>query len=171
MLSFRTRHLTVAPRNDEAGTNVAAMITATSVRLEQLNAAHADDFVAALAGIYEHSPWVAGAVAGQRPFASLASLNDAMAAAVRAAPPAQRLALIERHPDLAGKAARTGDITAESKSEQGGAGLDRLSDAEYALFAQLSEAYLQKFHIPFIVCVRRHTKKPILRRYKRRLQN
>jgi 2-oxo-4-hydroxy-4-carboxy-5-ureidoimidazoline decarboxylase len=171
MLSFRTRHLTVAPRNDEAGTNVAAMIIATSVRLEQLNAAHADDFVAALAGIYEHSPWVAGAVAGQRPFASLASLNDAMAAAVRAAPPAQRLALIELHPDLAGKAARAGNVTAESKSEQGGAGLERLSDAEYTLFAQLSDAYRQTFHIPFIVCVRRHTKESILRQYQRRLQN
>src|SRR5258708_18813657 len=126
------------------------MITATSVRLEQLNAAHPDDFVAALAGIYEPSPWVAGAVAGQRPFASLASLNDAMAAAVRAAPPAQRLALIELHPDLAGKAARAGNVTAESKSEQGGAGLERLSDAEYTLFAQLSDAYRQTFHIPFI---------------------
>jgi 2-oxo-4-hydroxy-4-carboxy-5-ureidoimidazoline decarboxylase len=147
------------------------MIAATSVRLEQLNIAPADDFVAALAGIYEHSPWVAGAVAGQRPFASLASLNDAMAAAVRAAPPAQRLSLIELHPDLGGKAARSGDITAESKSEQGGAGLDRLSDAQYALFAQLSDAYRQKFHIPFIVCVRRHTKESILRQYQRRLQN
>src|SRR5258708_30806428 len=98
MLSFRTRHLTVAPRNDEAGTNVAAMITATSVRLEQLNAAHADDFVAALAGIYEHSPWVAGAVAGQRPFASLASLNDAMAAAGPAAPPLPTLPLVQIPP-------------------------------------------------------------------------
>jgi 2-oxo-4-hydroxy-4-carboxy-5-ureidoimidazoline decarboxylase len=147
------------------------MVIATSVHLEQLNVAPTDDFVAALAGVYEHSPWVAGAVAGQRPFASLASLNDAMAAAVRAAPSAQRLALIELHPDLAGKAARTGVITAESKSEQGGAGLDRLSDAEYALFTQLSDAYRQKFHIPFIVCVRRHTKESILRQYQRRLQN
>jgi 2-oxo-4-hydroxy-4-carboxy-5-ureidoimidazoline decarboxylase len=141
------------------------------MRLEHLNAAAADDFVAALASIYEHSPWVAAAVAGQRPFASLASLNAAMAESVRAAPPAQRLALIELHPDLAGKAARAGNITAVSKSEQGGAGLDRLSDAEYALFQQLSDAYRQKFHIPFIVCVRRHTKESILWQYERRLQN
>ena len=147
------------------------MITTTSVRLEQLNDANANDFVAALASIYEHSPWVAAAIAGQQPFESLASLNAAMAAAVRAAPPAQRLALIERHPDLAGKAARTGNITAESKSEQGGAGLDRLSDSEYTLFRHLSDAYRQKFHIPFIVCVRRHTKDSILRQYERRLQN
>jgi 2-oxo-4-hydroxy-4-carboxy-5-ureidoimidazoline decarboxylase len=147
------------------------MITAMSVPLEQLNAANMDDFVATLGSVYEHSPWVAAAVAGQRPFASLASLNAAMAAAVRAAPPAQRLALIELHPDLAGKGVRAGDITAESKSEQGGAGLDRLSDTEYALFQQLSEAYRQKFTIPFIVCVRRHTKDSILRQYERRLQN
>ncbi len=147
------------------------MITTTSVRLEQLNAANTEDFVTALASVYEHSPWVAAAVAGQRPFESLASLNAAMAAAVQAASPAQRLALIERHPDLAGKAARAGHITAESKFEQGGAGLDRLSDTEYALFQRLSEAYRQKFRIPFIVCVRRHTRDSILRQYERRLQN
>jgi 2-oxo-4-hydroxy-4-carboxy-5-ureidoimidazoline decarboxylase len=130
-----------------------------------------DEFVAALASVYEHSPWVAAAVAGQRPFASLDSLNTAMAAAVRATSPAQRLALIELHPDLAGNAARAGNMTAESKSEQGGAGLDRLSDTEYALFQQLNEAYRQKFAFPFIVCVRRHTKDSILRQYERRLQN
>lgn len=142
-----------------------------NVPLEQLNAASTDDFVATLASVYEHSPWVAEAIAGQRPFASLASLHAAMVAAVRAAPPARRLALIELHPDLAGKAVRTDDITAASKSEQGGAGLDRLSDTEYALFERLNEAYRRKFAIPFIVCVRRHTKDSILAQYERRLQN
>src|SRR5215471_7968571 len=147
------------------------MITATSVRLEQLNAANTDDFAAALATIYECSPWVAAAVAARRPFESLASLNAAMTAAVRAAPPAQKLALIELHPDLAGKAARAGEMTTESKSEQGSVGLDRLSDTEYVLFQRLSDAYRQKFRIPFIVCVRRHTKDSIVRQYERRLQN
>jgi 2-oxo-4-hydroxy-4-carboxy-5-ureidoimidazoline decarboxylase len=141
------------------------------VRLERLNAAPADDFVAALAGIYEHAPWVAAAVAGLRPFASLASLNAAMIAAVRAAPPDRKLALIEGHPDLAGKAARAGDLTAESKSEQGGAGLDRLSEADYARFHRLNDAYREKFRIPFIVCVRRHTRDSILGQFERRLQN
>jgi 2-oxo-4-hydroxy-4-carboxy-5-ureidoimidazoline decarboxylase len=146
-------------------------LTAASVPLERLNAASADDFAAALAGIYEHSPWVAAAVAGQRPFGSLASLHAAMTAAVRTALADRRLALIEGHPDLAGKAARAGAITAESKSEQGGAGLDRLSDEEYARFHRLNDAYRAKFHIPFIVCVRRHTRDSILRQYERRLEN
>jgi 2-oxo-4-hydroxy-4-carboxy-5-ureidoimidazoline decarboxylase len=146
-------------------------MTASRIPLDQLNAASTDDFVSALAGIYEHSPWVAAAIAGQRPFASLAALNGAMAAAVRAASSAQRLALIEGHPDLAGKAARAGEMTAESTSEQGGAGLDRLSEDEYARFHVLNSAYREKFHFPFIICVRRHTRDSILRQYERRLQN
>lgn len=146
-------------------------MTAARVSLEHLNAASADDFVAALAGIYEHSPWVAQAVAGQRPFASLKSLHAAMAEAVRGAPPTQRLTLIALHPDLAGKAAQAGEITAESKSEQGGAGLDRLSKAEYGRFHMLNDAYREKFGFPFVICVRRHTRDSILRQYERRLMN
>ncbi len=146
-------------------------MTTAGVHLEHLNAASADDFVATLATIYEHSPWVAAAVAGQRPFASLASLNAAMVSAVRAAPLAQRLALIKLHPDLAGKAERAGAMTAESKAEQGGVGLDRLSETEYARFHQLNGAYREKFDFPFIICVRRHTRDSILRQYERRLQN
>jgi 2-oxo-4-hydroxy-4-carboxy-5-ureidoimidazoline decarboxylase len=146
-------------------------MTAARVPLEQLNAASADDFVAALAGIYEHSPWVAAAVAGQRPFVSLAALDAAMAAAVRTASPEQQLALVALHPDLAGKAARAGAMTAESISEQGGAGLDRLSKTEYARFHHLNDAYREKFRFPFILCVRRHTRDSILRQYERRLQS
>ncbi len=146
-------------------------MTTAGVHLEHLNAASADDFVAALANIYEHSPWVAAAVAGQRPFASLASLNAAMVSAVRASPPAQRLALVKLHPDLAGKAARAGAMTAESTAEQGGAGLDRLSETGYERFHQLNDAYRKKFDFPFIICVRRHTRDSILRQYERRLQN
>jgi 2-oxo-4-hydroxy-4-carboxy-5-ureidoimidazoline decarboxylase len=145
------------------------MITATGVSLEQLNAASAHDFVAALGGVYERSPWVAAAVAGQRPFAMLASLNAAMVAAVRAASPEQRRALIELHPDLA--ALRIGNLTAESKSEQGGAGLDALSESDYARFQRLRDAYRQKFGMPFIICVRRHTRGSILRQYEQRLQS
>jgi 2-oxo-4-hydroxy-4-carboxy-5-ureidoimidazoline decarboxylase len=146
-------------------------MSAGRVSLDDLNAASAGDFISAFAGIYEHSPWVAAAVAGKRPFASLAALDAAMAAAVRTSPPGQRLALVGVHPDLAGKAARAGELTAASISEQGGAGLDRLSEAEYARFHRLNDAYHEKFHFPFIVCVRRHTKESILRQFERRLQN
>ena len=115
-----------------------------TVSLESLNAADEAGFVAALGNIYEHAPWVAQAVCGQRPFSTLAGLHDAMMAAVRAAPADRRLALIKGHPDLADKAARAGLLTADSKAEQTSAGLDRLSEAEFAQFHRLNDAYREK---------------------------
>jgi len=143
----------------------------TTVTLASLNAADKASFVAALGDIYEHAPWVAEAVHGRRPFASLAALHEAMIAAVREASVEERVALLKGHPDLAGKAARAGTMTADSKAEQASAGLDRLSEAEYAAFHRHNDAYRKKFGIPFIVCVRRHSKDSILRQFERRLQN
>jgi 2-oxo-4-hydroxy-4-carboxy-5-ureidoimidazoline decarboxylase len=141
----------------------------TTHTLESLNNASPADFTAALGDIYEHSPWVAEAVNAQRPFATLTALHEAMAQAVRAAPADAQFALIKAHPDLAGKAVLAGTLTADSTSEQASAGLDRLSDAEYARFHQLNNAYQAKFGFPFIVSVRRHTKDSILRQFERRL--
>ncbi|KQY97355.1 OHCU decarboxylase [Pseudolabrys sp. Root1462] len=141
----------------------------TPITLDQLNALSATDFTAALADIYEHSPWVAEAAAKQRPFATLNALHEAMVAAVKAAPDDARMKLIAAHPDLAGKAARAGSLTRDSTDEQMSAGLDRLSEADYARFHKLNDAYKAKFGIPFIVCVRRHTKDSILDEFERRL--
>jgi 2-oxo-4-hydroxy-4-carboxy-5-ureidoimidazoline decarboxylase len=142
-----------------------------TLSLANLNIATNAEFVAALGHIYERAPWVAEAVAAQRPFDTLAALHEAMSEAVRSAPADQGLALIKGHPDLAGKAARATTMTADSKAEQASAGLDRLSDAEFAEFHRLNNAYRTKFGIPFIVCVRRHTKDSILRQFERRLRN
>jgi 2-oxo-4-hydroxy-4-carboxy-5-ureidoimidazoline decarboxylase len=141
------------------------------VALGSLDAADEATFVAALGEVYEHAPWVAQAVWRQRPFATLAALHEAMMAAVRAAPAEQRLTLIRGHPDLAGKAARAGAMTAHSQAEQASAGLERLSEAEFAQFHRLNGAYREKFGIPFIICARRHGKDSILQQFERRLQN
>lgn len=139
--------------------------------LDNLNGAGRSTFVADLGDIYEHAPWVAEAVADLRPFATLAALHEAMTAAVAKSPPAQRLALIQGHPDLAGKAARAGTLTADSTAEQASAGLNHLSEQEFSDFHRLNEAYKSKFGIPFIVCVRRHAKDSILRQFRLRLSN
>ncbi len=143
----------------------------SSTSLDQLNALSEADFTAALADIYERSPWVARSVAAKRPFATLADLHDAMIAAVRTAPAEMQLTLIKMHPDLAGKAASAGALTADSTSEQMSAGLDRLSEVEFARFQQFNDAHQAKFGIAFIVCVRRHTKDSILREFDRRLMH
>jgi 2-oxo-4-hydroxy-4-carboxy-5-ureidoimidazoline decarboxylase len=143
----------------------------TSYSLDTLNAANEADFAAALGDIYEHSPWVAKAASRGRPFATLLALHEAMKAAVMAVPAETRLVLVKAHPDLAGKAARAGALTADSTDEQASVGLDRLTDAEFARFHRLNDAYQTKFGIPFIVCVRRHTKDSILRQFERRLEH
>ncbi|MDP3842605.1 MAG: allantoate amidohydrolase [Oxalobacteraceae bacterium] len=118
--------------------------------LAQLNACNATTFVALLHGIYEHSPWVAQRAAAQRPFATLAALKLALQDAVSSATEAEQLCLIRAHPELAGTAA----LTAQSNSEQAGAGLQHCSPAELAALQQLNADYQAKFGFPFIVAVK-----------------
>jgi 2-oxo-4-hydroxy-4-carboxy-5-ureidoimidazoline decarboxylase len=98
-------------------------------------------------------------------------LFDAMKAVVDQTAPELRLALIRGHPDLANKTQRAAGLTAESSAEQSGAGLDRLSDAEFEAFERVNSAYRTKFGFPYIVCARRHTRDSILRDFERRLPN
>ncbi len=140
-------------------------------RLADLNACSTDDFVAALANVFEYSPWIAERAAAARPFAGVTQLFEAMTAAVDQAAPERRLALIRAHPDLADKTQRAEGLTAESSGEQNSVGLDRLSDAEYEAFGRVNDAYRAKFGFPYIVCVRRQTKDSILRDFERRLPN
>jgi 2-oxo-4-hydroxy-4-carboxy-5-ureidoimidazoline decarboxylase len=139
--------------------------------LSELNACGKDDFVAALANIFEYSPWIAEQAAAARPFAGVRQLFDAMKAEVDRAPFELRLALIKAHPDLANKTQRAAGLTAESDAEQNSLGLDRLSDAEYEAFERVNNAYRAKFGFPYIVSVRRHTKDSVLRDFERRLPN
>ena len=128
------------------------------ISLEQLNSGARAEFVAALGDIFEHSPWVPEVAAAGRPFATLAELYESLKAALLKAGADRQLAVITAHPDLAGKAARAGTLTPELTAEQASAGLDRLSETEYATFHRLNEAYKARFGFPFIICVRRHTK-------------
>lgn len=139
--------------------------------LDRLNALDMADFVAALAGIFERSPWVAEGVVARRPFASIEALHEAMVDVVRRAPIERQLALLRAHPDLAGKEAREGTLTAESRSEQRGAGLDRFSAQQMATIARNNAAYRRRFGFPFIVCVRNYSRDEIFAEFEARLQN
>ena len=139
--------------------------------LDALNKADRQIFTAAVGEVMELAPWVAEETFAKRPFAGISALYQTMTDAVRNAPPERRQALISGHPDLAGKAAREGNLTADSAAEQAAAGLDKLSEQEFANFHRLNDAYRQKFAMPFIICVRRHGKQSILREFERRLKN
>jgi len=140
-------------------------------RLSDLNICSKDDFVAALANVFEYSPWIAEQAAALRPFAGVHALFAAMRSVVDRAPEELLIALIRAHPDLANKTQRAAGLTAESHAEQNSAGLDRLSDAEFTAFERVNNAYRAKFGFPYVVCVRRHTRDSVLRDFERRLPN
>ncbi len=136
--------------------------------LDEINAAPAGEFVAALGKVFEDAPWVAETVAPARPFATVAALHEAMLATMRAAPADLLLAFLRGHPELAGAAAKAGTLGADSTSEQAGLGLERPADDAETL-AAMNAGYLEKFGFPFIVCVRRHTRASVLSEFRRRL--
>jgi len=139
------------------------------VKLADVNAMSHVAFVATLGGIFEHSPWVADRAYNARPFASVGGLHEAMTRAVREAPAALQLALIRAHPELAGKAAGRGELTADSTSEQSGAGLTQCTPDEFARLAALNAAYNENFGFPFILAVRGRDRAAILREFARRV--
>lgn len=131
-------------------------------------------FVAAFGDVFEHSPWIAEAAfeRGVRADADHAEgLHRALCAILREAPAEAQRALIEAHPDLAGRLARAGRLTAESSREQASAGLDRLTDRERARFTALNEAYQTRFGFPFVMAIKGRSKAEILAAFERRLEN
>jgi 2-oxo-4-hydroxy-4-carboxy-5-ureidoimidazoline decarboxylase len=140
---------------------------AAPIKLDELNRMDANAFTAALAHVFEHAPWVAARTAAARPFASRAALHDAMVHMVGTASRTEQMDLIRGHPELAGKAAVS--LTADSAREQQGAGLDRLSQAEYDRFHALNTAYRAKFGFPFIMAVKGRGKDEILAGFAARL--
>jgi 2-oxo-4-hydroxy-4-carboxy-5-ureidoimidazoline decarboxylase len=121
-----------------------------------------DAFVTRFGGVFEATPWIAGAAWDGGPYETVAALHGAMVAAMEGAPRGARLALIRAHPDLAGKAAISGELTLESAGEQAAARLDRLTAAQHADLLRLTGAYRERFGFPFVVCAREHTADSII---------
>ena len=139
--------------------------------IEEVNRMDHGEFVSRFGAVFERSPWVAEGAWERRPFDGLDGLHGSFVRTIRDAPEDWRVALIRAHPDLAGKAALAGELTAESANEQASAGLDRLSPEEYERFHRLNAAYREKFDLPYVVCVRDNTKETIFAGAERRLAN
>jgi beta-ureidopropionase / N-carbamoyl-L-amino-acid hydrolase len=145
------------------------------MKLDDLNNASAADFVALLDGTYEHSPWIAERAAASRPYLTLAALKVALARVVREASVDEQLGLIRAHPELAGKAAVAGELTAESTNEQQKAGLTACTPEEFAKLHKLNADYNARFGFPFILAVRGprgtgFTRAEIIATFERRLR-
>ena len=136
-----------------------------------LNAADRATFVAAVGFAFEHSPWIAAAAWDRRPFAGLEELHAAMVEVVANAPEERRAGLVAAHPDLAGRLAREGRLTAASRGEQAAAGLDRLTPEQHARFDAANAAYRARFGFPFVICAREHDTDSILAELEQRARN
>lgn len=129
-------------------------------------------FVEHFGDIYEHSPWIAeltwdaGLDSAQDTPEGLA---EAMAKVLVNAPPQRQLAVIRAHPDLAGKAAKSGELSTASTREQAGAGLDQCNEEEYARFHRYNEAYKARFGFPFVMAVKGSDRHQILAAFETRL--
>jgi 2-oxo-4-hydroxy-4-carboxy-5-ureidoimidazoline decarboxylase len=142
--------------------------------LADVNAMDGARFSAVFGKVYEHSPWIAERAFSARPaggFASRAQLHAALVATVHAATEDEQVALLRAHPELAGKEAAAGTMTAESVSEQSVAGLTALSRAEVESLRALNGEYLAKFGFPFIIVARNNTKAAIFGTLASRLHN
>jgi 2-oxo-4-hydroxy-4-carboxy-5-ureidoimidazoline decarboxylase len=128
-------------------------------------------FVAALEGIFEHSPWVAQRAWGMRPFATREALLAALCSVVGQASHEEQMSLVCAHPELAGKAAVRGELTEESTREQASARLDACTPQEFARLQELNAAYREKFGFPFIIAVRGLDRVQIIEQFGARLAN
>lgn len=133
-----------------------------------------EDFVSAFADIYEHSPWVAEktwALYHDAPTDTVEDLHAAMSNVLLSADHQAQLALINAHPDLAGKAAVQGQLTAASTGEQSGAGIHLCTPAEFQRFTELNDAYKVKFGFPFIMAVKGSNRHQILAAFETRIHH
>jgi len=133
-----------------------------------------DAFVAAFGGIFEHSPWIAEAAFQSETgptHDNAAGVHQRLVRVFRAANDEQRLGVLNAHPDLAGKLAAAGKLTAESTAEQAGAGLDMLTDQERETFQALNAEFVARHGFPFIIAVKDNDKASILAAFKRRIDN
>ena len=138
--------------------------------LAELNGLDARAFVAALGGVFEHSPWVAERTYISRPFESVDALHRRMVETVQRASEPEQLALLRAHPELAGKAAIGGELTPESTHEQASAGLGACTPEEFARINELNRRYNERFGFPFILAVRGLDRRRILDEFARRVE-
>lgn len=117
-------------------------------------------------------PEAAVFVSALSPFHSLKTLIHGFEVYLGSLDAHDKLLVLRHHPDLAGKIAESGGLSAESQEEQKQAGLDTLTNAQKKELTVLNEKYKEKFGFPFVVCVRETNKlEAILQAIKIRLNN
>ncbi|WP_298220563.1 2-oxo-4-hydroxy-4-carboxy-5-ureidoimidazoline decarboxylase [Halothiobacillus sp.] len=135
--------------------------------IDQINGLSAEVFAANFKPLLEHAEWAIDRLAASRPFADHADLNNKIAGIIHAADEAQKRSALIHHPKL-GSGVR---VQGFSSSEQSQAGLNALTEDEFARFEKDNADYEQKMGFPFVVAVTGLDKHEIMRRLESRMTN
>ncbi|KAG4072450.1 hypothetical protein HA402_004382 [Bradysia odoriphaga] len=140
--------------------------------IDNLNKIPSIEFQNIFRNVVENYPQAAIDVSSRRPFVDTNQLVEHFNNYLTNLDRESKVKVLQLHPDLAGKLARDGELTAESAQEQAGAGLNQISNEQYEQLNQMNEQYKEKFGFPFVICVRETNKiEAILRGITVRLQN
>jgi chitin deacetylase len=132
-------------------------------------------FVERFGDVFEHTPQIAE----RAHRAGLTAAHDtgdglhaALMRAVAAMSRDEKLALINAHPELAGREATAGHLTQESTGEQGRLGFTALTRAEFDQVSDINRRYRDKFGFPVIVALSRHgSRDTVIAEMERRMSN
>lgn len=133
-----------------------------------------EEFLGRFGTVFENRPDLAAAVWDRGPpdpARGLEELHGAFVAVLRALPPGALLAFLNGHPDLSARSARPAGLTADSRREQGSAGLDGLDDAAGRRLQDMNRAYRERFGFPFIMAVKGKRPEEIMAAFEARLRN
>jgi OHCU decarboxylase len=155
------------------GPAVAGTPGAGVIRLDQVNDMDREQFVNTFGKLTQGPTWVAERAYAQRPYKDTHDLRISFQEALFASDRGEQRDLLSFYPDLGSDAVEGSEpLGEESIKDQSSAGLTLLNDEDHEEFAQLTQAYRERFGFPLIVSVRDVEKRDtILRNGWERMQN
>jgi len=154
------------------GPAVAGRPGAGVIRLDQVNEMTREEFVETFGRLVQGPQWVAERAYDQRPFKDTHDLRVSFQEALFSSDRSEQHDLFTFYPDLGSDAVEGDTRGEESARDQGAVGLTLLNDEDHEQFAQLTQAYRERFGIPLIVSVRDVEKRDqILKTGWERMQN
>ena len=125
-------------------------IDGAGVSLKELNAMERKDFVGALRPLFNNETWPLEAAWESRPFADVSQLRESIQVAVLTASREQRRTLIHDYPAMDELLLADADTAATISADRGSLALDDLDDVQAQQLVDVSQAYRERFDMPFV---------------------
>lgn len=144
----------------------------TKLSIDDVNKLSSIEFVNIFKNVVELWPKAAELVFLKHPFKNRTKLITHFNDYLKDLNINNKVAVLQSHPDLAGKLLDEKKLSNESTDEQMSAGLNQLTVKQSFQMLELNTKYKQKFGFPFVICVRQNNKIDcILDGFRNRLPN